>query len=148
MSKEKTKEAKAYLGRIRELNRAIDRKLDRATALKALAMKITPTMKDTGGMGGGQNKISSAMDKYIDLSAEIDRDIDRLVDMQQEAYALLGNIRNQKYYTVLELHYLKYKRFEQIGVEMGCSRRWAEKLHGRALEVFERVLEEEKRRKA
>lgn len=148
MGKEKTREAKAYLGRIRELNRTIDRKLDRATTLKALAMKTTQAMKDAGSMGSGADKISGAMNKYIDLSAEIDRDIDRLVEMQQEAYALLGKIRNQKYYTVLDMRYLKYKGFEQIGVEMGCSRRWAEKLHGRALEVFDKVLEEEKRRKA
>ena len=63
-------------------------------------------MSDTGAMSGGNHdKISSAMDKFMDLNAEIDRDIDRLVAMQDEAYALLGQIRNQKYYRVLELHY-------------------------------------------
>ena len=72
------------------------------------------------------------------------RGIDELVDMQKEAYALLGHIRNQKYYKVLELHYLKYQTFEQIGVAMGYSKRWAEKLHGRALEVFDRVLKAQK----
>lgn len=141
MTKEKSSEAKEYLKRIKILDQEINRKLDRATALKALALKVTPTMSDTGSMGGGNHdKISSAMDKYIDLQAEIDRDIDTLIDMQKEAYSLLGRIRNQKYYKVLELHYLKFQTFEQIGVSMGCSRRWAEKLHGRALEVFDRVL--------
>ena len=137
--------AKEYLGRIKALDQQINRKRDRAIALKALALKVTPTLKDAGAMGGGkQDKISKAMDKYIDLSAEIDRDSDELVDMQNEAYALLGHIRNQRYYKVLEQHYLKYKTFEQIGVEMGCSKRWAEKLHGRALEVFDRVLKAQK----
>jgi len=137
--------AKEYLGRIKALDQEINRKLDRATALKALALKVTPTLKDTGAMSGGnQDKISSAMDKYIDLTAEINRDIDELVDMQKEAYALLGRIRNQKYYKVLELHYLKFQTFEQIGVAMGYSKRWAEKLHGRALEVFDRVLKAQK----
>lgn len=137
--------AKEYLGRIKEFDRSINRKLDRALALKALALKVTPTLKDDSAMGGGnQDKLQSAMDKYIDLKDEIDRDIDRLVDMQDEAYALLGQIRNQKYYHVLELHYLKYQNFEQIGVQMDCSRRWAEKLHGRALEVFDRVLKAQK----
>lgn len=137
--------AKEYLGRIKEFDLAINRKLDRATALKALALKVTPTLKDTGAMSGGNgDKISSAMDKYIDLSNEINRDIDKLVEMQKEAYSLLGHIRNQKYYKVLELHYLKYQTFEQIGVAMGYSKRWAEKLHGRALEVFDRVLKAQK----
>lgn len=137
--------AKEYLGRIRDFDRSINRKLDRALALKALALKVTPTLKDAGAMGGGNHdKISSAMDKFMDLNAEIDRDIDRLVAMQDEAYALLGQIRNQKYYRVLELHYLKYQSFEQISVAMDCSRRWAEKLHGRALEVFDRVLKAQK----
>ncbi len=137
--------AKEYLGRIRDFDRSINRKLDRALALKALALKVTPTLKDAGAMGGGnQDKIQSAMDKYIDLNNEIDMDVDKLVAMQDEAYALLGQIRNQKYYKVLELHYLKYQTFEQIGVAMDCSRRWAEKLHGRALEVFDRVLKAQK----
>ena len=137
--------AKEYLGRIKALDQQINRKLDRAIALKALAMKVTPTLKDAGSMGGGnQDKISSAMDKYIDLSAEIDLDTDELVDLQREAYSLLGKIRNQKYYRVLEQHYLKYWTFEQIGVDMGYSRRWAEKLHGRALEVFDQVLKAQK----
>ena len=137
--------AKEYMGRIRDFDRSINRKLDRALALKALALKVTPTLKDAGAMGGGnQDKLQSAMDKYIDLNNEIDMDVDKLVAMQDEAYALLGQIRNQKYYKVLELHYLKYQTFEQIGVAMDCSRRWAEKLHGRALEVFDRVLKAQK----
>ena len=84
------------------------------------------------------------MDKYMDLSKEIDRDIAELADMQGEVYALLYKITNQEYYDVLEMHYLQYMTFEQIGAVKRCSRRWAEKLHGRALEVFDRILKAEK----
>lgn len=138
-------EAQEYLSRIKRQDKMIDRKVDRAARLYALALKTTPTLSDTGAMGGGnQDKLSNAMDKYMDLQAEIDRDVDELIEMQGEVYGLLCQIRNQKYYDVLEMHYLQYMTFEQIGVKMGYSRRWAEKLHGRALEVFGKVLKAKK----
>jgi len=145
MSKGKMKEAKEYLGRMKQLNKMINRKEDRAAALYALALKTTPTMSDTGAMGGGnQEKMASAMDKYIDLKKEINADIARLVDMQNEVYALLWQIKNQDYYEVLEKHYLQYKTFAQIGAEMERSVRWAIELHGRALEVFDKLMKAQK----
>lgn len=147
MSKGKMKEAKEYLGRMKQLNKMINRKEDRATALYALALKTTPTMSDTGAMGGGnQEKMASAMDKYIDLKKEINADIDRLVDMQDEVYTILWQIKNQNYYDVLEKHYLQYKTFAQIGAEMERSVRWAIELHGRALEVFDKLMKESLRK--
>ncbi len=143
MSKGKMKEAKEYLSRMKQLNKIIDRKEDRAAALYALALKTTPTMSDTGAMGGGnQEKMASAMDKYIDLKKEINDDINRLVVMQDEVYAILWQIKNQNYYDVLEKHYLQYKTFAQIGEEMERSVRWAIELHGRALEVFDKLMKE------
>jgi hypothetical protein len=145
VTREQSSEAKEYLKRIGTLDEQISRKIDRAEALKALAMKVTPTMSDSGAMGGGnQDKMAIAVDRLLDLEKEIDRDKQTLIHMQDEAYALLGRVRNRKYYKVLELHYLKYQTFEQIGVAMGYSKRWAEKLHGRALEVFSVVLKAQK----
>lgn len=145
MSKGKMKEAKEYLGRMKHLNKMINRKEDRAAALYALALKTTPTLSDTGAMGGGnQDKMSNAMDKYLDLKKEINADIDRLIDMQDEVYALLWQIKNQDYYDVLEKHYLQYKTFAQIGAEMERSVRWAIELHGRALEVFDKLMKAQK----
>lgn len=139
--KAQSNDAKRYLERIRKLDKLIDRKLDKAARLKSLATKITPTMSESGGGGSGNpDKIGAAMDKWIDLEKEINRDIDQLVDMQSEAYELLYKISNQEYYDVLEMHYMQYLTFEQIGAKKGCSRRWAEKLHGRALEVFGKIL--------
>lgn len=139
--KGQSNDAKKYLERIRKLDKLIDRKSDKAARLYSLATKITPTMSESGGGGSGnQDKVSAATDKWIDLKAEINRDIDQLVDMQSEAYDLLYKISNQEYYDVLEMHYMQYLTFEQIGAKKGCSRRWAEKLHGRALEVFGKIL--------
>ncbi|MBP3427133.1 MAG: hypothetical protein J6M47_02590 [Clostridia bacterium] len=139
--KGQSNDEKKYLERIKRLDKLIDRKLDKAARLYSLATKITPTMSESGGGGSGnQDKVSAAMDKWIDLNAEINRDVEQLADMQSEAYELLYKISNQEYYDVLEMHYLQYMTFEQIGAKKGCSRRWAEKLHGRALEVFGKIL--------
>lgn len=142
-------EAKDYLERIQKADKQIKRKLEHLTALNSMVTRITPVMKDGGSGGtGNQDKLGNAVAKIADLQEEINRDVEIFVDMKLEACALLGQIRDDDFYDVLEMRYLKYMSFEQIAVEKHWSKRWAEKMNGRALQVFDKVLEEHKRRKA
>jgi len=139
--KGQSNDAKKYLERIKQLDKLIGRKKDRAARLDALAKKITPTMSEGGGSGSGnQDKVGNVTCMLLDLKEEIKKDGETLADMQRDAYELLYKINNEEYYDVLEMHYMQYMTFEQIGAKKGCSRRWAEKLHGRALEVFGKIL--------
>ena len=133
--------AKEYLSQAHRLDQRIDAKIAQVASLNDLATKCSATL--TGmprNPNHGSSTMADAVCKIIDLQDEINRDIDQLVDMQAEAYELLYKISNQEYYDVLEMHYMQYMTFEQIGAKKGCSRRWAEKLHGRALEVFGKIL--------
>lgn len=142
-------EAKEYLGRIQQTDKQISRKLEQLTALNSMVLRITPVLKDSGGSGGigSQDKLGNAVAKIADLQEEINRDVDILVDMKLEACGMLNQIRDDDFYDVLEMRYLKNMTFEQIAVEKHWSRRWAEKKHGRALQAFDKVLEESKRLK-
>lgn len=136
-------EAKEYLEKIREQDKNIEKKMNELACLDSLAKRITQMMNTTGGgASGNKDKLGCTMDKFIDLRDEINRDVDILVDMKREAYQILFRVKNENYYKVLEMHYLKYMSFEQIAVKMNCSKRWAEKLNGRALEVFGRLMGE------
>lgn len=135
-------EAKEYLERIKKQDKKIDRKLEELTTLNSVIKRITPVMNDTGAGGGtgNQDKLGETMAKIVDLQGEVNNDVDILVDMQREAYYILRMMKDECYYRVLEMRYLKYMSFEQIAVEMHRSKRWAEIKHGRALEVFDRLL--------
>jgi hypothetical protein len=92
--------------------------------------------------GGAHGGFANASDGLIDLEREIDREIDRLVDLKREAGAMLAQLENPQHYKVLHRHYILFESFEQIAVDMGYSYRNVCYLHGRALQVFQKVLDQ------
>lgn len=141
-------EAKEYLERIKWCDVLIDSKLEELEKLNSLVRRITPVMSDTNGAGGGnQDKVGDTVAKIIDLRAKIDKDTDEFVNLKHEAAALLEKIEKPEYYQVLHKRYIQYKTLEQIAGELNYSWRWACKLHGRALQAFDKVLTESGKRK-
>ncbi len=77
--------------------------------------------------------MSEVITKIIDLEAEINADIDRLVDLKQEIVAVIKAVNNYEYQMLLELRYLCFKTWEQIAVEMNYGIDNIYKLHTKAL---------------
>ena len=142
-------EAKEYLERIKWYDVMIDSKLEELQNLQAVAKRITPAMKPSGGSGGNgsQDKLGDTMAKIVDLQEEINRDVDIFVDMKREAAALLKKVKRPDYFKVLHKRYVLYESFERIATEMEITYRGVCYIHGRALQAFDKVLEEAKRRK-
>lgn len=136
--------AQLYLERIKKLDVQIDAMEQEKQALRDLAYRVTPSMSGSGGASGGGNhdKIGSAAARIADKEAEIEEAIDRLIDMKDEATGLLKHLAKPEHFKVLHSRYILYKSFESIAVEMGYSYRNIHYLHGRALQAFEKVLEE------
>jgi hypothetical protein len=138
-------EAKEYLRKIRWYDVLIDSKLEELTMLECKATKITPTMNDIGGSGGGvHDKIGDAAAKIVDLREAINNDIDAFVNLKREAADLLKRVKNPDYYKILHKRYFGYKTFEQIAIETGYSYRNVLYIHGRALQAFQRALDKTK----
>lgn len=95
------------------------------------------------GGRGAPDRLADAVAKIVDLKAEINRDIDRLVDKKRDIAAKLGKLTDRRYYAVLFRRYLLFETFEKISCEMNYSWRRVHDLHGQALEAFQRVLDEE-----
>ena len=137
--------AKEYLSQVRFLDERITCKLADAARLQDMATRITPILREDGasGCGGAPDRLADAVAKIVDLKAEINRDIDRLVDKKREIAAKLEKVSDRRYYTVLSRRYLLFETFEKISCEMNYSWRRVHDLHGQALEAFQRVLDEE-----
>ena len=142
-------EAKEYLERIKWYDVLIDSKLEELKSLEDVVKRITPTLKDRGGSSGtgNQDKLGDTVAKIADLQEEINRDVDIFVDMKREAAAMLKKIKQADYFKVLHKRYVLYESFEQIATEMKVTYRGVCYMHGRALQAFDKVLEESKRRK-
>lgn len=133
--------AKEYLGKAYRLDQRINSKLDQVASLNELATKATSTLSD---MPKNPNKAISTMEnticKIIDLQDEINRDIDRLVDLKTEIVTTIKNIENKEYQTLLEKRYLCFDTWEQIAVDMNYSIRWVHNIHGKALKELSKII--------
>lgn len=136
-------DAKEYLRSIKKADAVINEKLKELDQLRGMRYKLTQTLKPVMVSGGGSHGgFTDASDRLIDLEREIDKDIDGFVDMKREAGALLAKLENSQHYQVLHKHYVMFETFEQIAVDMGYTYRNICYIHGRALQAFQRVLDE------
>lgn len=113
---------KEYLGQAYRLDQRINSKLEQVASLNDLATKVTTTITD---MPKNPNHATSTMAdvivKIIDLQAEINRDIDSLVDLKREIVTAIKTVDNTEYQTLLEKRYLCFETWEQIAVDMDYS---------------------------
>ena len=126
--------ARTYLSQSLRLNQQINSKLEQIQSLRELATKCTPFLT---GMPKSPNQGSSVMAdaviKIVNLEAELQQDIDRLVDLKKEIMTVIKAVDNYECQTLLELRYLCFKSWEQIAVDMGYNVRHVYRLHDEAL---------------
>ena len=91
---------------------------------------------------GNQDKIGTGAAKLADYEAELDRMIDKLVDMKRVILTQLEKLKDIDHYKVLKLRYVHCYTFERIATEMDYSIRNIWRIHGRALQAFEKVMNE------
>lgn len=127
-------DVKEYLQRATTLNGEIDCKLDQVSALRAIATKATTTLSnDPKGGSYNNHSMESVIVKIMDLEAEINREIDKLIDLKREIGAAIGAVKKPKQRELLERKYLCFKTWEQIAVDMNYDIRRVYQIHGEAL---------------
>jgi hypothetical protein len=65
--------------------------------------------------------MADAVAKIVDLQAEINRDIDELVDLKKEISSIIKAVPSPELQTLLEKRYLCFQSWEIIAVDMGYS---------------------------
>lgn len=134
--------AKEFFQGIRNLDKQIDAKYEQLERLKALATKVTATISgDSGKPSGVSRTMESTVDKIIDLQMDLNAEIDMFVDMKRDANEIIRQMENHKQRLCLEYRYLCGKAWEWIADEMGYSYFGICKLHGRALQAAEEIMQ-------
>ena len=133
--------AREYLSQAYRLDQRINSKLDQVASLNDLATKATSTLT---GMPRNPNRATSTMAdavaKIVDLQAEINHDIDCLVDMKRDIVTLVKAVNNTEFQTLLEKRYLCYMSWEQIAVDMNYSIHHLYKMHTLALGACDGII--------
>ena len=136
--------AKEYLSQARYLDERINAKIKQVEALNTLATSATSVLT---GMPHSPSKATSKManivDKIVDLQAEINRDIDELVDLKKAIGELIKAVDCPEQQTLLEKRYLCFQSWEQIAVDMFYSMHYLYKVHNAALEKCEAIMRQD-----
>jgi len=126
--------AKAYLAQAYRIDQRINSKLEQLSSLRELSTKATATFSDVPPSGTRNvHRMEDVICKIIMLEDEINAEIDRLVDLKRDIHAVIGEVQDLEYQTLLELRYLCFKTWEQIAVLMNYSTKYLFDLHARAL---------------
>ena len=126
--------AKEYLSQARFLDDRINSKRQQISSLNELATKCTATISDMPhSPNSGGSTMADAVCKIIDLQEEINKDIDRLVDLKREIMGVIKAVPNVEYQTILEKRYLCFISWEQIAVDMNYSMQHIHRMHSSAL---------------
>ena len=148
----KPTKAKEFLGQIKKINALIENKSAEVEHWKSVALGIVPSGVDIKVNGvvqqmdkvqasGSQQKMADAICKYIDLQAEINADIDNLIDTRKNIIETIELLETEKY-DLLHKVYVQGFTLDEVAAMYGFSYSWATTLHGRALKDVEKILDE------
>ena len=137
--------AKEYLRQLQKLDKLIENKLAEKEQWRAIATSTTQQMTpDRVQTSGNHQKMADAIHKIIEIEAEIDDCIDRLVDTKKEVISTLERL-NPIEYDLLHKVYVQYFTFDDVAIKKGKSYSWVTTVHGRALKNVQRMLDERKK---
>ena len=130
---------KEYLGQISRLDRIIKNKLTELAQLKELSLGLSAIPKDERVQTTPNfDKIGTAYAKIDEMERKLDEMIDDYVDKKQTIISQIEKIEEETYYDILFSRYIEKKTFEKIASDMHYSFRNTTRLHGKALNAFER----------
>lgn len=137
--------AKDYLMQIKYLEQRIQLKQEEITQLRTLATSITaPTDREAVQTSGTTDKVGELVVKIVDLRYEINDIIDKLIDTKRECIEVIEQIEIPLQYAVLHKFYIDNKPLPVIASELHYSYEHIKRIHRKALQNVEKILQKVK----
>lgn len=135
-------DAKEYLNQVKKLDLQIHNKLIEKHQWKDIALGITANVfAERIQASGAKDKVASAVEKCVDMEAEIDALIDRLIDVKKEVIQTIECLDSPIQYDLLHKKYIQFLTFEQIAEIYGRDYTTVTTAHGRALRSVQAILD-------
>lgn len=102
--------AKEYLSQAYWLDRRINSKLEQLSSLNDIATRSTSVMSDdVVSRTRNVHAMEDVIAKIVDMKAEVNAEIDRLVDLKRDIMEVVKAVDDPELQTLLELRYLCFK---------------------------------------
>ena len=136
--------AKEHLQQVYAIQRKIKRLQDRREDLRADLYSV----KSPSDLPEIRVQTSLTGDKMLELVAKVDElergiiaEIDELTEKKQEIIAEIERVPQENYRQLLFDRYILCQKWEQIALDRDKGVRWIYRLHGKALNTFEKVMD-------
>jgi hypothetical protein len=139
----KKSQTQVYLEQVERIDIAIKNKLVERQQWLEIALGITANMDgERVQSSGAKDKMSDAVAKCVDMEAEIDSLIDKLVDTKREVIHIIEQVNSTVEYNLLHMRYIQYKSLQDIADYYGKDYGWATTTHGRAIKSVQAIMEQ------
>lgn len=134
--------AKEYLIQVVKLDTIITNKLIEKQQWMDIALGITANMSgERVQSSGAKSKMAEAVEKCVDMEAEIDALIERLIETKKDVVATIEQVDNPTEYDLLHKRYIQKMPLQDIADHYGKEYGWATTTHGRALKSVQDILD-------
>lgn len=138
----KKSEAQTFLEQPEKLDIQIRNKLIEKQQWHDIALGITASMEgERVQSSGGKSKMANAVEKCVDMEAEIDRLVDELIDIKKEVIQTIEQLDSPIEYNLLHMRYIQYISLQEIADHYNRDYGWATTTHGRALKSVQKIWE-------
>lgn len=138
----KAKKAQNYLRQVEKIDTVIRNKLVEKDQWKDIALGITSHSDgERVQASGSKQKMADAIDRIVDMDAEINALIDKLVNLKREVASVIEQLPANEY-DVLHKVYIQYYSLYDVAEMKGKSYSWVTTVHGRALKNVMNILSE------
>ena len=136
--------AKNYLRQLNKLDKLISNKMAEKARWQEIARGTTSfSSGERVQSSGNQQKMASAVERYVDIEFEIVQSIDALIDKRLEIIGVIEQL-NAAEYDLLHKVYVQYMTLYEAAEALNKSYSWVTTIHGRALKNVQRLLDERK----
>ena len=134
-------EAREFLQQVKKIDLRIKNKLIERQQWRDIALGITTNM-DTERVqsSGAKDKMASAVERCVDIEAEIDSLVDNLVDIKNEVVQTIEKLYSPIEYDVLHMRYIQYKTLQEIADHYNKDYGWAKVTCKRAVNHVQAIL--------
>ena len=136
-------DAISFLKQVEKLDTLIKNKLIEKSQWRDMALGITANMEGERVQSSSRpSKMADAIDKCVDMEAEIDSLIDKLIDSKKYVIQVLEDVNNPTWYNLLHKRYIQHKSLSDIADDFGKSYDWAKVNHKRAVRIVQKIIDE------
>lgn len=123
-----------YLSQYQYLNKEIDRKIQTLEFWRNKILNITGTLSDMPKSNKRSDTIATGIATINDIEEEINKEIDKLIELRKEIEDKINAVDNPKLRELLKCRYLDCKSWEEIAYKNNITWRHVYRLHEKALD--------------